>query len=95
MTEAKENALAMGIILVTDEPDDFEVWPECFESVELFMALKTQWHFGGLGGRAPGLDYQALKSAMDMMGVEDTAQAFRDIRVMEHEALGIWHKQSR
>lgn len=95
MTQAKDSALALGILLVTDEPDDFEVWPECLESVDLFMALRTQWHFGGLGGRAPGLDYQALNAAMEMMGVLDRAQAFRDIRAMEGEALKIWQERSR
>lgn len=95
MTQAKDSALALGILLVTDEPDDFEVWPECLESVDLFMALRTQWHFGGLGGRAPGLDYQALAAAMEMMGVLDRPQAFRDIRVMEGEALKIWQERSR
>lgn len=95
MTKVKADALALGIILVTDEPDDFEVWPECLESVDLFMALRTQWHFGGLGGRAPGLDYPALIAAMDMMGVKDRAQTFRDIRAMEHEALKVWQERSR
>ena len=95
MTRAKADALALGIVLVTDEPEEFEVWPECLESVDLFMAMKTQWHFGGLGGRAPGLDYQALNAAMDMMGIEDRTQAFRDIRVMEREALKIWAQRAR
>ncbi len=95
MTQAKDNALALGIVLVTDVPDDFEVWPECLESVDLFMALRTQWHFGGLGGRAPGLDYQALNATMEMMGVPDRSQTFRDIRVMESEVLKILQERSR
>lgn len=51
--------------------------------------MTTQWRIGMNG--ATGLDYSALPAVMDMLGLEgeDRSQAFRDVRVMEREALAV------
>lgn len=66
-----------------------EVWPECAESVELFLALATQWRIEPMSGTVLGLDYAAARAAMDMMGIEDRRQAFEDLRIMEAEVIRI------
>lgn len=51
--------------------------------------MTTQWRIGMNG--ATGLDYSSLPAVMDMLGLEgeDRSQAFRDVRVMEREALAV------
>lgn len=68
-------------------PDETEVWPECAESVELFLSLATQWRIEPMSGSVLGLDYAAARAAMDMLGVDDKRQAFQDLRIMEAEVI--------
>lgn len=82
----------LGIILEAEDPPDYEVWPECAESLDLFLSMSTQWKIDGMSGKALGLDYPALASVMSMMDVTDRKQAFADCRTMEAEALRIHRK---
>lgn len=79
----------LGFVLEVEDPPDYEVWPECAESLDVFLRMNTQWKIDGMSGKATGLDYPALASVMDMMGVADRKQAFEDCRSMEAEALRI------
>jgi hypothetical protein len=77
-----------------DEADRaFEVWPENWPALDLFLALGTQWRIGPLGG-ALGLDYQGVHAAMRMMKVKDRAVMFDDLHVMERAALKVWNEKS-
>ena len=51
--------------------------------------MTTQWRIGMNG--ATGLDYSALPAVMELMGMdpEEKPQIFRDVRVMEREALAV------
>lgn len=64
-----------------------EIWPENFESVDLFSQLSTQWRVGFNG--KTGLDYNVLFRLLDEMNVSSAAwrEFFADIRIMEAEAL--------
>lgn len=64
---------------------DFEVWGENWPAFELFTAMNTQWRVGMSG--ATGLDYSVLPVLFETLGIKDRAQAFRDMQVMENEAL--------
>jgi hypothetical protein len=72
-----------------------EVWPECAESVELFLSLATQWRIEPMSGAILGLDYAAARAAMDMMGIDDQRQAFEDLRVMEAEVIRVTQERNR
>lgn len=67
-----------------------EVWPDAWPAFELFEALTTQWRIGGMGV-ATGLDYAAIPAAAAMLGIKrhDLVGVFPDLRIMEHEALGV------
>jgi hypothetical protein len=84
--DAQESAAAFGLAL-QHTPDETEVWPECAESVELFLSLATQWRIEPMSGSVLGLDYAAARAAMDMLGVDDKRQAFQDLRIMEAEVI--------
>lgn len=95
MTQARKDAALLGILLEAEPEPEFEVWTECVDSLELFLAMNTQWKVDGMSGTVMGLDYQALASVMDMMGVADRKQAFNDIRVMESEALRVYRARAK
>lgn len=90
MNQARQDAAMLGIVLDAPEPEPFEVWPECVESLDLFLSMNTQWKVDGMSGTVMGLDYPALASVMDMTSVADRKQAFTDCRAMEAEALRVY-----
>jgi len=65
-----------------------EVWPDNAPSLNVFIAMSTQWRVGMSG--ATGLDYAALPGVMRLIGVSaaERADVFDDIRIMEDAALG-------
>lgn len=87
-------ARAFGLAVETTS-QDVEVWPECVASVELFLALATQWRIEPMSGAVLGLDYAAARAAMDMMGIDDRRQAFEDLRIMEAEVIRITQERDR
>ena len=75
-----------------DEFDWFDVWPENWDAVDVFMQCDTQWTvlvgFGGV--HHEGLDYRKVASvARDWCGLELSRDLLGQIRVMENEAKQI------
>ena len=64
-----------------------EVWPDNQESVDVFIAMSTQWTHG-FGG-ATGLRYEALDEVWKRLRVPVKKRdgIFNDLRVMEGAAL--------
>lgn len=75
----------------------FQVFPENWEAVNVFLALATQWRMVGVAtfGAArivqTGIDYVALEPVMRLMGIKRSrrAQIFARIRLMEDAALEV------
>ncbi len=65
--------------------DDIEVFPDVWDSFQVFSAMGTQWRVSMNG--ATGLDYQSLNEVMKLLNIEDKATVFDDLRVMESKAL--------
>ena len=70
----------------SDELEDFDVFPENWDTVILFHRLQTQWRVAGMGGLI-GLDYVAVESVMRICKVKNREQTFDRLRVMEAAAL--------
>jgi hypothetical protein len=68
--------------------DEFEVWPDNWQALDVFMSMGTQWRVGVSG--ATGLDYGVLRDVMALRRVPKAEQAelFDWLRLMEGEALG-------
>jgi hypothetical protein len=78
-----------------DEPEYFEVLPENWLTLRVFLAMVTQWIWtGGMESRRAGLNYLALPIVYDALGVstEDRPDVFEGLRVMEIEALDVLTK---
>lgn len=63
--------------------------------MNVFIAMGTQWRVGASG--ATGLDYAALPPVMRLTGVApaDRTDTFDALRILESEALAIFHERSK
>lgn len=81
----------MGIELpdgfVSDTDDDFEVLPEAWPAVEMFLRVQTQWRVGMAG--LIGLDYTAVKWCFELKDVSKPAELLADLQVIEARVLEI------
>lgn len=67
--------------------EEFEVLPECWPTVDLFLRVQTQWRFAGMG-HPVGLDYNAADVVMRRLGVADPeGKIFAGLQIMEVAAL--------
>jgi len=80
--------------VLTDEREEeaFEVWPENWRALELFLACRTQWRVGAMGA-VLGLDYQGVAAVFRMKKVRDQEAMLADLQVMESAALKVFTRQ--
>lgn len=67
-------------------PKHFEVHPDNWEIVQLFLALSTQWVIAGMGSYV-GINYCAVEPTARLAGIEMTPDVFGGLRLMESAAL--------
>ena len=72
--------------------DDFEVEPDAWPAVEMFLRCQTQWRSGGNG--LIGLDYGALEWTFRLYEADDPAAMLEDIQIIEAEVLTIMHERA-
>jgi hypothetical protein len=67
-----------------DQPDTgpFEIDPENWDTVQLFVKLQTQWRLAPTGHRT-GLDYTAIGPTAQYMGLTVTPDVFDGLQFME------------
>jgi len=72
--------------------EDFDVWPENWAAVEMFLRVQTQWRttMGGL----LGLDYGVLAWVFKLYAVEDERSMLEDLQVMEAAAMAVLSERS-
>lgn len=73
-----------------------EIGPDEIGSVTLFLGLATQWHWHNFGApgasKRTGLNYGAIASVAEPLGITVDARMLSDLRVMEVAALSAWSK---
>ena len=85
-----DDAAAFGIDLGEPvEPEHFEVEPEAWDAVQMFLRCQTQWRAGPSG--LIGLDYLALDLGFRLYGAEDPPAMLEAIQVIEGEVLTLIH----
>ena len=67
------------------EPEHFEVWPENWPAVCLFVRCQTQWRTDN--GQRTGLIYSELLAMGSLYSVENLSQVVEDVQVIEYEIL--------
>jgi len=71
---------------------DFEVWDDNRQLVEMFMRMQTQWRTSMSG--AVGLDYAALEWLCRLYPVDNPQELFEGLQVMEYTALNCFNKKN-
>lgn len=88
------DAAAFGVVLPEpDAPEDFEIWPENWPAVEMFLRCQTQWRTTMAG--VCGLDYTAVLAVFRLYEVEDQPTVLENLQVMEAAAVKILNKGSK
>lgn len=69
------------------------IWPDNLPSVNVFIAMSTQWRTGMAG--ATGLDYGALPAVLRLTAVPRAQwpEVFESIRVLEDAALEVMRRK--
>ena len=76
----------MALTDLPQAPDeDFEIWPENWPAVEMFLRCQTQWRTTMNG--VLGLDYGAVAWVLKLYEVEDQRSMLQDLQVMEAAAM--------
>ena len=71
--------------------DEFIIWDENWEIVEMFLRMQTQWRMSFAG--PTGLDYAALDWLCRLYSVKDPATLLEGLQVMEVTALSCFNKK--
>lgn len=85
------DAKAMGLPPPPEEfkpkPENthYEVWPENWPTVELFLRCQTQWRTGING--IIGLDYGAVLEVGRLYNYQDMPDVLASVQIMEHAIL--------
>ena len=88
------DAKAFGIVMPEPEaPDHFEVWPENWPAVEMFLRCQTQWRTTMAG--VCGLDYAAVQWLFRLYEVKDQPAVLERLQVMEAMAVKILNKGAK
>lgn len=66
---------------------DFEVEPENWVAVCLFLRVQTQWTVGAMGHRV-GLNYPGVEACARLSGVDLTPDLFAQIQLLELTVIG-------
>ena len=77
------------------ESEDFEVWDENWETVQMFLRVQTQWNVSMDG--LVGLKYEVLLGSgglFDLYNVENRTDVLERLQVMEATALTELRKRS-
>lgn len=80
-----------GVAFEKPKPKDFEVLPENWASVQMFLRCQTQWRTTAAG--VCGLDYSAVQWVFRLYEVENPRELLEDLQIMEAAAIEILNKQ--
>lgn len=68
-------------------PPVFEVMPENWAAMRIFIGCDTQWRRAGMAGVATGLDYGVLPVVAGALGLPLDEDTLTRLRVIEGEAI--------
>ena len=78
-------AEAVADLLGLQAPEHFEVWPENWAALDLFLRCQTQWRTDN--GQRVGLIYSELITIGSLYSVENLGKVVEDVQVIEAEIL--------
>ena len=87
LTKSSGELAAFGLTPDDFATDEYNLWPENYQSYQVFAACSTQWRVGMNG--PTGIDYNVLTELWRRLKVPISSRddVFQDIRIMETAAL--------
>lgn len=79
------NAEDVADLLGSQAPEHFEVWPENWAALDLFLRCQTQWRTDN--GQRIGLVYSELIAIGSLYSVKNLGGVVEDVQVIEAEIL--------
>jgi hypothetical protein len=90
---AEQRQILLGDAGDEIEPPEFEVWPDNWPTVSVFVAMSTQWNCaaGMTAVVRLGLRYEALSTVMTCLAIDggQHSEIFGGLRLMESAALEV------
>lgn len=83
--ELDADAAAFNVTIESEEPKHYEVDPDNWPAVQMFLRLQTQWRVGTAG--VIGLDYSVIQWLFSLYPVKDPCAVLEDLQVMEAAVL--------
>lgn len=65
-----------------ESPEEFEIYPENWDTAQLFLRMQTQWRISPTGHRA-GLDYTSLRLVAKICAIDISQELFAGMQLME------------
>ena len=87
----EQDAAAFGVAFDKPKRLDFEVLPENWQAVEMFLRCQTQWRTTASG--VCGFDYSAVRWLFRLYEVEDPRALLEDLQIMEAAAVQQLNRQ--
>ena len=72
---------------------DCDVWVEHRTTLEAWLTVCDQWRLMEWSGRAPGLDWPAVKVLLNAAGIAFDAALLDGLRMMERTTLQVWREE--
>lgn len=90
----EKEASALGLTVEEASGPPFEIWPDNWQAVTVYCAMRTQWINGFAG--PTGLNYASLPEVWRRLKVPTAQrdQVFQDLQVMEAAGLKKMHEKS-
>ena len=77
---------------IATDARDFEIFPENWEALKIFLDCSTQWVYAPQG-RVIGLNYPAVESVMRLRRARDRSDTLDRLREMEAAALKLINRK--
>jgi hypothetical protein len=74
-------------------PSRYEVWPEHWDVLLMFLRVQTQWRATSNG--LIGLDYGVVLQLASLQQIADPVALLDDLQVMEHHARELMTKAAK
>lgn len=90
--DSQDDAAVMGVALPEQQADeDYEVMPDAWPVVQMFLRCQTQWRttINGL----LGLDYGAVAWLLRLYEVKDQRSMLEDLQVMEAAVIAVLSRE--
>ena len=76
------------------QAEDFEVLPEAWPAVAVFLKVQTQWRADS--GAIIGLDYGAVRWVFELYGIKDeAAKTLADLQIIEATVIAGFMKRRK